>query len=240
MTSPFRSFVFRMRFDKQAIASVSREDQVSRVHRYLTGLGELHPLLSKWYLKGSSLQEALKREVIENIEYLVNEASKGFDAEYPNCLSLYAWNGQENPLQGGLSFNYDAHDLPSISSIEFEDAGALVSALENPCDLLIEMLKLAVSLWPEIDWAVIAPRKYYMKEQVFPDRQTIGWIGFCPQTLNRSDFPDAKELIDIPGRGTIMVNLDQVMDERNREHSRIVGTHDTKLVELGYLPMFNN
>ncbi|KRW58810.1 hypothetical protein AO726_14935 [Pseudomonas sp. TTU2014-080ASC] len=61
-----------------------------------------------------------------------------------------------------------------------------------------------------------------------------------PQELNRSDFPDAKELIDIPGRGTVMVNVEQVMDERNRDHSRIVGTHDTKLVELGYLPMFNN
>jgi len=30
------------------------------------------------------------------------------------------------------------------------------------------------------------------------------------------------------------------MDERNREHFRIVGTLDTKLVELGYLPLFNN
>lgn len=49
-------------------------------------------------LKGSSLQEALKREVVEYIEYLVNEASKGGDAEYPNCLSVYACKGQESPL----------------------------------------------------------------------------------------------------------------------------------------------
>ncbi|WP_256574200.1 Imm52 family immunity protein [Pseudomonas sp. M30-35] len=219
---------------------MSREDQVARVHRYLRGLGGLHPLLSKWYLKGSSLREALESEVVENFECLANEASKGFDDQYPNCLSLYVWNGQENPLQGGLSFNYDAHDMPSISSIEFEDAGALVSALDDPRTLLVDMLRLAVSIWSEIDWGVIAPRKYYLKEQVFSDRQTIGWIGFCPHTLKRGDFPEAKELIDIPGRGTIMVNFEQVMDERNHDHFRIVGTHDTKLVELGYLPMFND
>lgn len=87
---------------------------------------------------------------------------------------------------------------------------------------------------------MIFPRKYYMKELVFSDRQTIGWIGICPSKLNRGDIPDAKELIDIPGRGTIMVNIEQDMDEGSSEHFRIVGTHDTKLVELGYLPMFND
>ncbi|MCU1717542.1 immunity 52 family protein [Pseudomonas sp. 5P_3.1_Bac2] len=240
MTSPFRSFVFKMRFDKQAITSVSRDQQVERVHRYLSALGGLHPLLGKWYLQGSSLQEALKTEVVAEAKNLERAAATGFDTEYPTWLSLSLWNGQEDPLQGGLAFNYYAHDMPSISSIDFEDAGALVSALDDPGALLVEMLRLTVTMWPEVDWGVIAPNKYYLDGQVFSDRQTIGWIGFCPHTLKPSDFPDAKELIDIPERGTIMVNFEQVMDERNRDHFRIVGTHDTKLVELGYLPMFNN
>lgn len=147
---------------------------------------------------------------------------------------------QEDPLKGGLALSYDAHDMESISSMDFEDAGALVSALENPRPVLVEMLRLALSIWTEIDWGVIAPGRYYLDGQTFSDRQTIGWIGFCPHSLNPGDFSDADELIDIPGRGTILVSSAQVMDERNKEHFRIVGELDTKLVELGYLPVFNN
>jgi hypothetical protein len=240
MASSFRSFVFKMRFNKHAIAAVPHEEQLERIRRYLGALGQLHPLLGKWYLQGASVQDALSNEVLSNPLALANAAAASFDAEYPTWLSLSVWNGQEDPQQGGLAFSYDAHDMESISSMDFEDAGALVSALENPRPVLVEMLRLAVSIWPEIDWGVIAPGRYYLDGQTFSDRQTTGWIGFCPHPLNPIDFPDADELIDIPERGTILVSSTQVMDERNREHFRIVGTLDTKLVELGYLPLFNN
>ena len=240
MANSFRSFVFKMHFDKQAIAAVPHEEQLGRIRRYLGALGSVHPLLGKWYLQGASVKEALSHEVLSEARILSQAAAARFDAEFPTWLSLSVWNGQEDPLQGGLAFSYDAHDMESISSMDFEEAGALVSALENPRPVLVAMLRLAVSIWPEIDWGVIAPGRYYLDEQVFPDRQTIGWIGFCPHSLDPGDFPDADELIDIPERGTLMVSCAQVMDERNREHFRRVGTLDTKLVELGYLPLFNN
>lgn len=240
MANSFRSFVFKMRFDKRAIAAVPHEAQLERIRRYLGALGDVHPVLEKWYLQGASVQEALSHDALSDAQTLSQAAAARFDAEFPTWLSLSVWNGQEDPLQGGLAFSYDAHDMDSISSMDFEDAGALVSALENPRPVLVEMLRLAVSIWPEIDWGVIAPGRYYLDEQVFPDRQTVGWIGFCPHSLNPSDFPDADELIDIPDRGTLLVSCAQVMDERNREHFRRVGTLDTKLVEFGYLPLFNN
>jgi len=240
MASSFRSFVFKMRFNKHAIATVSHEEQLERIRYYLSTLGQLHPLLGKWYLQGASVQDALSNDVLSAPQALSTAAAASFDAEYPSWLSLSVWNGQEDPLQGGLAFSYDAHDMESISSMDFEDTGALVSAIENPRPVLVEMLRQAVSIWPEIDWGVIAPGRYYLDGQTFNERQTIGWIGFCPHSLKASDFPDADELIDIPGRGTVLVSCAQVMDERNREHFRIVGTLDTKLVELGYLPLFNN
>lgn len=240
MANSFRSFVFKMRFNKRAIAAVPHEEQLERIHRYLGALGQLHPLLGKWYLQGASVQDALSNDALSAPQALSEAAAASFDAEYPTWLSVAVWNGQEDPLQGGLAFSYDAHDMESISSMDFEDAGALVSALENPRPVIVEMLRLALSMWPEIDWGVVAPSRYYLDGQTFSDRQTIGWIGFCPHSLNPSDFPDADELIDIPERGTLLVNCAQVMDERNREHFRIVGTLDTKLVELGYLPLFNN
>lgn len=240
MANSFRSFVFKMRFNKSAIAAVPHEEQLERIHRYLSTLGQLHPLLGKWYLQGASVQDALSNDVLSSPQALSQAAAASFDAEYPTWLSVAVWNGQEDPLKGGLAFSYDAHDMESISSMDFEDAGALVSALENPRPVLVEMLRLALSIWPEIDWGVIAPGRYYLDGQTFSDRQTIGWIGFCPHPLNPGDFSDADELIDIPGRGTILVSSAQVMDEYNKEHFRIPGTLDTKLVELGYLPLFNN
>ncbi|MBN7823076.1 hypothetical protein [Bowmanella yangjiangensis] len=64
MANSFRSFVFKMRFNKSAIAEVPHEEQLERIHRYLGALGQLHPLLGKWYLQGASVQDALRSDVL--------------------------------------------------------------------------------------------------------------------------------------------------------------------------------
>ncbi|WP_312446731.1 Imm52 family immunity protein [Stutzerimonas nitrititolerans] len=238
--SNFQSFVFQMRFDKQAISKVSHDEQIERIFRYLHALGELRPLLGRWFLQADSLSEALSLDVMNAPHLLEQAVAKNFDADFPAWLSLSVWNGEQNPLKGGLSFQYDAHDMESVASMGFEDAGALVMALDDPQPILLAMMRIAVSIWPEIDWGVIAPEEYYLDGKVFPDRQTIGWIGFCPHALRPSDYPDATVLLEVPGRGTLVVTCPEVMDPSNREHFRAVGTIDTKLVELDYLPMFNN
>jgi len=239
MAASFWSFVFKLRFDMQSIAAVSHEEQLTRVGRYLHALAGLHPRLANWYLQGASVREALGHDVLSNPQTLSQAAAASHVVDYPNWLSLSVWNGIEDPLQGGLTFSYDAHDMDSISSMDFEDAGALVCSIDNPRDVLVEMLRLAVTIWKEVDWAVIASGGYYLDKQVFPDRQTIGWSGFCPHTLNPVDFPEADNLIDIPGRGTLVISCSPVMDEHSREHFKKVGAIDTKLVELGLLPFFN-
>jgi len=240
VVSNFQSFVFQMRFDKQAISKVSHDEQIERIFRYLHALGELRPLLGRWFLQADSLSEALSLDVMNAPHLLEQAVAKNFDADFPAWLSLSVWNGEQNPLKGGLSFQYDAHDMESVASMGFEDAGALVMALDDPQPILLAMMRIAVSIWPEIDWGVIAPEEYYLDGKVFPDRQTIGWIGFCPHALRPSDYPDATVLLEVPGRGTLVVTCPEVMDPSNREHFRAVGTIDTKLVKLGYLPTFNN
>lgn len=239
MTQYFKSFAFEMRFDKAAISSVPPKEQVERALNYLAALGELHPILANWYLKGDSLEQALEKNALTNRGYLMNEAGLNMD-HTPDAVKFAVWNGIEDPLQGGLTFRYNAHAKRSMSTMSFNDGGALLSALTEPRALLLEMMRRAVVAWPEIDWGVIAPEEYYLDGKVFPDRQTIGWIGFCPYALRPSDYPDATVLLEVPGRGTLVVTCPEVMDPSNREHFRAVGTIDTKLVELGYLPTFNN
>lgn len=231
----FKSFYLMFRFDKSKIVAVPREVQLARSLEFFKRLGGLSPLLKNWYLGGDSLEDGLRFNVMDNAEYL-HKASNRADAAIRTKYIL--WNGLEDPTQGGVAIIYDANNGPRLSRIELEDAGALVMAVVNPRQLFVEIFKAAVDIWPEINWGLVAPKDYYLYRRVFQDRHTIGWIGFCPHMLKASDFPDADELIDVPGRGTIAVSCPQVMDQDNLEHVQRVGNIDIKLMELGYLPMF--
>ncbi|WP_239990616.1 MULTISPECIES: Imm52 family immunity protein [unclassified Pseudomonas] len=97
-------------------------------------------------------------------------------------------------------------------------------------------MNAAVDLWPEIYWGVAAPNEYFRKQRVFQDRQTIGWIGYCPHPLSAADFPEVAELRPTQSKGTIVVACPGIMDEKNVQHVQVVGDTDIKLVELGLLP----
>ncbi|AZC35436.1 Imm52 family immunity protein [Pseudomonas chlororaphis] len=236
----FRKFSFVLRFDKQKISAVSHEAQLERAERFLKGLGEIHPLLRDWYLQGGSREESLRKRINDDFESLREEARSNHNDDFPTKLQFSVWNGLDDPLKGGLAFHYNAHDLDSVASMRFEDGGALVAAIPDVKPVVIGIIQLAVELWPELDWCVLAPKDHYLRTKVFKDRQTAGWVGFCPKVLRTGDFPSADQLIDIPKRGTLIVSCPQVMDEGKRADVQRVAEIDIKLVELGYLPLFMN
>lgn len=240
--SAFRSFYFGLRFNKKKIALVSREEQLARSTVYFNQLGKLHPLLKNWYRGGNSPKEGLRFNVVEHPEYLREEADSWCDdSEIISAkrTKYVLWNGQVDPLNGALTMLYDGHGMTiTMPSIEFEDVGFLLLAVPDARSILIGMIHAAVEIWPEIEWGVIAPLNYYLDFRVFKDRQTVGWIGYCPQKLTKEMLLEAEDLISIPDRGTIVVTCPGVMDEKNKEHYERVGNIDTKLVEFGYLPMY--
>ncbi|MFT0621913.1 Imm52 family immunity protein [Ectopseudomonas guguanensis] len=236
----FKSFVFFLRFDKKRIVSVSRYEQVGRSVEFLQKLGGISPVMSNWYLQARSFKDALSKNVVLAPDFLRKKVEDSFDPGFPDLLEYSVWNGEEDLLKGGVAFHYSAHNMNSVSAMRFEDAGALLAASPNARSIFVEIIKLAVNTWPEIDWVSIAPAAYYQSGKVFKDRQTIGWIGYCPQELTKEMLPEAEDLISIPERGTIVVTCPGVMDEKDKEHYERVGDIDTKLVELGYLPMFNS
>lgn len=240
----FRKFTFRMRFNKARIASVARDEQVERSVSFLKTIGGLSPILKDWYLCGDSPESAKRFNVVDSPEYLHKEVMDWVndqDGDMSRATQYSLWNGEENIFKGGLSLSYFAHDIEMMPAyIEFEDAGALVMALPDVKDVLVGIMSAAVEFWPEIEWGVVAPEDYYLKYRVFTDRLTAGWIGYCPYPLKNADFSSAAEVVDIPGRGSIIVSSSEVMNEKNREHYERVGDIDKKLVELGYLPMFRH
>ena len=240
----FKGFFFGMHFNKERIVQVSREEQLARSTELFERIGNLHPLLKNWYRGGSSPKEGLRFNVVENPEYLREEADSWLDdSETVSArrTKYVLWNGQVDPLNGALTMLYDAHDMTvTMPSIEFEDVGFLLLAIPDAREVLIGMMRAAVEVWPEIEWGVIAPLNYYLDFRIFKDRQTVGWIGYCPHKLTKEMLPEAEDLISLPERGTIVVTCPGVMDEKNKEHYERVGDIDTKLVELGYLPMFRH
>ncbi len=234
----FKSFYLMLRFDKARIVAIPREVQLARSLDFFKRIGELSPSLKDWYLCGDSEADGLRFNVMENAKFL-QDAVDQWKENDGRRTEYVLWNGQADVTKGGLAIVYDAHDEAFVSSIELKDAGALIMSEANPRPLLIALFKAAVDIWPEIDWGLVVPDDYYLYRRIFQDRQTIGWIGFCPHTLKASDFPDADELIDVPGRGTIVVSCPQVMDQDNLEHVQRAGNIDIKLMELGYLPMFS-
>jgi hypothetical protein len=238
----FRSFYFSLRFNKNKIALISREGQLARSVDFFSRIGELHPLLKNWYRGGNSPEEGLRFNVVEHPAYLREEADSWLDDSETisaRRTKYVLWNGQVDHLNGALTMLYDAHDMTiTMPSIEFEDVGFLLLAIPDAREVLIGMMRAAVEVWPEIEWGVIAPLNYYLDFRIFKDRQTVGWIGYCPHKLTKEMLPEAEDLISLPERGTIVVTCPGVMDEKNKEHYERVGDIDTKLVELGYLPMF--
>ncbi|CAI8846138.1 MULTISPECIES: Imm52 family immunity protein [unclassified Pseudomonas] len=236
----FKSFIFTLRFNKQAITSLPLELQIEKAARFLRELGAISPLLANWYLQGKSLKDSLATNVSTDTQALIDKVKRAHDPELPDLTEFSVWNAIEDPLEGGVAFHYSAHNLDSVSALSFEDAGALLMKFEHPQEMFTEIISLAVNIWPEIDWVTLVPAHYFRKGRVFKDRQTIGWIGFCPKSLNLADFPQAHKLIPVPDRGTLVISCPEVMNEQNLDHVERVGDIDTKLVELGYLPMFLN
>lgn len=238
MAVPFRKFSFVLRFDQQRIAAVPHSVQLERINAFLLGLGAIHPLLKDWYRQGGSRGEALSKPVVGDFQQLQDEARANLDAEFPDWLKVSLWNGEDDPLAGGLAFHYSAHDQSTMASMRFENGGAFVAAFADVRRVVLDIMQLALASWPEIDWAVLAPREHYLRGKVFKDRQTIGWIGFCPHVLKAEDFPEADELIDVHQRGTLIVSCPTVMNEQAAGDVQRVGSLDIRLLERGLLPLF--
>lgn len=235
----FKRFNFNLSFDRQKIAQVPEQLQIQRSLGFLREIGRIDPILKRWFLCADSRNKGLEHEVLLDEASFVREVQSWKDDDFAiNDMSFVLWNGISNPLEGGLSLKYHARDRGSLpTGLEFSDAGALVRCLQNPRQGLVELISTALEFWPEIAWGVVAPNAYYRRQRTFADRQTVGWIGYCPQPLLAQDFPLVDELRATPAQGSIIVTCPGVMDEHNAQHLQKTAATDTRLVELGLLPM---
>ncbi|MGE8361116.1 Imm52 family immunity protein [Pseudomonas sp.] len=234
----FVGFELFFRFDPVRIAAVSRQEQLQRSLRFFERMAAASPLLANWYRGGGSIADGLRFNVMENPRYLHDEADQWADQEDPQRVKYVLWNGEPDIFKGGLSLSYDAMTHPVSCGMCIEDIGGLLRVLPDPTATIKAVMLAAVELWPEITWAVAVPQDHYLFRRVFKDRQSIGWIGFCPHSLSAADLPDAETVVEIPQRGTLVVTCPGVMNDQDRTHVQRVADTDIRLLERGYLPLF--
>ena len=90
--------------------------------------------------------------------------------------------------QGGLSLDYEASGRAVSTRLQLEDAGSLLQVFDAPASSFVAIFLAALEIWPETTWGMLAPHAYFVHQRTFPDRRSIGWIGFCPHPLRATDF----------------------------------------------------
>lgn len=238
MLNQFVGFELFFRFDAARIAAVSRPEQLQRSLLFFERLAAASPLFANWYRCGRSIADGLRFNVMDDPRHLSEEADQWRDPEDPQRVKYVLWNGEPDILKGGLSLSYDAMTTYVSSGIRIEDIGGLVRVLPEPRETIKAVMRAAVEIWPEITWGVAVPQDHYLFHRAFKEHQSIGWIGFCPHALTASDLPEADELIEVPGRGTLIVSCPAVMDPLNPLDVQRVDHIDSWLMARGYLPPF--
>lgn len=172
----FRRYIFELYFDPARLLELDDDQHLQRIERFLDALAPLHPVLENWYLCGDSLRDALSHNVTEHRQDLAKALSRD---RRTRAVELVLWNGEEDPLKGGLSLDYEASGRAVSSRLQLEDAGSLLQVFDAPASSFVAIFLAALEIWPETTWGMLAPHTYFVHQRTFPDRRSIGWIGFA-------------------------------------------------------------
>ncbi|NWC11986.1 immunity 52 family protein [Pseudomonas agarici] len=71
----------------------------------------------------------------------------------------------------------------------------------------------------------------------FPHRKCVGWMAFVPRAVTSEQLPLAAEIIDIPGKGTVIVTVKEPFELTNMAHIRRANEIEMDMVDLDLLPL---
>ncbi len=146
----FRRYIFELYFDPARLLELDDDQHLQRIERFLDALAPLHPVLENWYLCGDSLRDALSHNVTEHRQDLAKALSRD---RRTRAVELVLWNGEEDPLKGGLSLDYEASGRAVSTRLQLEDAGSLLQVFDAPASSFVAIFLAALEIWPETTWA---------------------------------------------------------------------------------------
>lgn len=81
------------------------------------------------------------------------------------------------------------------------------------------------------------PVSYRADFATFPHRKCLGWMGFVPQVVTAEQLPLAAELVPVPGKGTVIVAVNEPFDLNNMQHIQRANQIEMDMVDHDLLPV---
>lgn len=224
-------------------ADLDWEGQLKKLQSILRHFKEIHPRFAEWYaLKGSpeeslacdlmgdpaTLAATFSREKQGNVGYSVlfwnGKWSGDLNVEsedYPEWVDGKYFSGGGNQKLFKHLINLELHPLPTAPQVQIEGFVSLLRAVLSE---------------RSVTWGVLSTPHYMMNSRVFPHRRWGGWMVYLPQRILHQEIPQAAEVIDIDGKGTVILSTREPFDDTNPEHVKRANEVEIRLVELELLP----
>lgn len=113
----------------------------------------------------------------------------------------------------------------------------------NVCrDLLIKLVETEPVSFAYVDVFDPPPGEKLLKSYgfdfaTFPHRKCLGWMGFVPQVVTAEQLPLAAELVPVPGKGTVIVAVNEPFDLNNMQHIQRANQIEMDMVDHDLLPV---
>jgi hypothetical protein len=206
---------------------------------FLRSLAPLDPLLSTWFLKGKSKEDALRFNFLDDFQRCAEKLGRrknNIEADSgPRFGFVFGlWNGHAKCTDGGVALRMDrgwGKEDMLVIDLPFHDAasGELVTV-----KTLAAVLRVAVARYP-IHYAYVPSSRYVPDKYAFRDFLGVGWMAYVPALLDPRDFPEAAQIIHFGTQGSVVVTTNEPFSSENEDHVRRTHAIETRLFDRGLL-----
>lgn len=238
MTSPFELTAMFSRPGKLAV-----EEILGELYEFLPVLERNSPLLSTWFLKGMSQEEAL-RYVAFDANGPTSAAMAVLREELKNDVDpriVGMWNGRAGPE--GASLEYIGRPHPERCTLILRTKKRASFADWHAA---LDVVRGAIDIWQPN--AVSLETSRYFDHKVFKDRAGVGWMLYLAKVVTTQQVPEARALVPVMVQdeqansrqaGTIIVSVtDEPFSDENPEHVKIANAIEVRLVDQDLLPRY--
>ena len=194
-----------------------------------------------WYLcsttkKKSSIHKGFDRNGVTEIG--LHKLTKEYNKDKKHfCLSIWDKKTEE----AGLAYSIYEQTCGQPFKVEIRlDYDVLLSEIA-----LNNIQKFCLALSEQFDGAyIMVNNNYEIEKQIFPDRLSAAWMIYLPEVqLSHNMVPQAFDVIsgtdhEEQAAGSLVITVPHFFDEKNIDDIKAVNRVDTKLHELGLLPLY--
>ncbi|NZA24920.1 immunity 52 family protein [Luteimonas sp. SJ-92] len=230
-------------------AGLALEAGYARVERLLQALARIVPELTHWHGgmneptqmpvefsdKARMLERVRERSERNAVEFI--HLKQGFD--------IHLASDTKPKRSPGL---FELAYTPALGTITLDihepDTAYGVRAVQVVRDVLTAIAELE-----DVQFAFVnvrdrvpdkpRPTTYLVSYAAFPHRKALGWMGYVPRRVTADQLPSAAELAQVPGKGTIVVAVNEAFSLSNKAHIKQANIVEMELVDLGLLPVID-